>query len=66
VTSLRGVVLAGWLFELGCASAPLPKAPDETRRVPVNKVVPPEVGGRAPRPEEPSDAEGRGAEVEWR
>ncbi len=31
---------------LGCATAPKPKAPDESRRTPVNKVVPPELGAR--------------------
>ena len=49
---------------LGCASIPGPKQPDESRRVPVNKVLPPELSkavkeshGRSP-----SD----GAEVLWR
>jgi hypothetical protein len=32
----------------GCASAPKPKAPDESRRTPVNKVVPPELEVRRP------------------
>ncbi len=50
-----------------CASAPAPKRPDESHRVPVNRTVPPEVedavkpahanGGRQPRRED---------EVEWR
>jgi len=30
---------------LRCATAPPAKRPDESRRTPVNKVVPPEVGG---------------------
>lgn len=33
----------------GCATAPGPKAPDETRRTPVNKVVPPELAGTGSR-----------------
>jgi hypothetical protein len=33
---------------LGCASAPKPKAPDESRRTKVNKVVPAELGARRP------------------
>ncbi len=51
-----------------CASAPAPKRPDESHRVPVNRTVPPEVedavkanqasgGQRQPR---------REGEVEWR
>ncbi len=28
---------------VGCASAPRPKAPDESRRIPVNRTVPAEV-----------------------
>lgn len=33
---------------LSCATAPKPKAPDESRRTPVNKVMPPELGARRP------------------
>ncbi len=50
-----------------CASAPAPKRPDESHRVPVNRTVPPEVedakanqangGQRQPR---------REGEVQWR
>ncbi len=49
---------------LACASAPPAKRPDESRRVPVNRVVPaelaPEEGQRARR------TAPDGAEVEWR
>jgi hypothetical protein len=34
---------------LGCATAPKPKAPDDSYRMPVNRVVPPELGGKAKR-----------------
>jgi hypothetical protein len=57
-----------WFFAflalLGCASAPAAKAPDESRRVPVNKVVPKEVSGLgSPRAEvRASD----GSQLEWR
>ncbi len=30
-------------FLVGCASAPRPKAPDESRRIPVNRTIPTEV-----------------------
>ena len=41
----RAVVLIG-LSVSSCAGAPRPKAPNETGRTPVNRVVPPEVQGR--------------------
>ncbi len=55
-------VLVVVLTLAACASAPTPKAPDESRRVPLNKVVPPEVeaatgSGRAAK---------RTSKVEWR
>ncbi len=45
-----------------CASGPAPKAPDESRRVAVNKVVPPELEQAAGS----GDAAKRGSRVEWR
>ncbi len=41
---LVGVVAAG----IACATPPKPKAPDVSRRTPVNKVVPPELGRERP------------------
>ena len=35
-------ILLALLVLAACASAPAPKAPDESRRVPVNRVMPPE------------------------
>ncbi len=55
-------VLVVVLMVAACASAPAPTAPDESRRVPVNKVVPPE--------SEQATGNGRAAKrtpkVEWR
>ena len=51
-----------------CASAPAPKPPDETHRVPVNRTVPPEVEGSV-KPNQPSGAPRQQrpeGEVEWR
>ena len=46
---------------LACATAPKPKEPDDRYRMPVNRVVPPELGGKAKRgASEPSDT------LEWR
>ncbi len=51
-----------------CATAPVPKRPDESHRVPVNRTVPPEVDGAV----KPAQANGgqrqprREGEVEWR
>jgi hypothetical protein len=39
--SMKRIVLAV-VMVLGCASAPGPRAPDESHRVPVNRGVPPE------------------------
>jgi len=53
-------------IEVGCATAPSPKAPDESRRVPVNETVPPDVsgvvGGKKPARVAPTEA----PRVEWR
>ncbi len=61
---MRALLLAAGL--LACASAPRPKTPDESHRIPVNRSVPPEVASpeAAPRPEpkRPDAA----ASVEWR
>jgi len=53
-------------FLAGCASAPRPKAPDESHRIPVNRTVPPEAA--RPDPLERSAARGRdrGDSVETR
>lgn len=40
----RMLVLLG-VLALACASGPKPKAPDESRRTPVNRLIPPELGG---------------------
>jgi hypothetical protein len=46
---VKGLVLSVVaLAMLACASAPKPKAPDESRRTPVNKVVPPELAKQRP------------------
>ena len=46
---------------LACATAPKPKEPDERYRMPVNRVVPPELGGAPKRAaSEPSKG------LEWR
>ncbi len=52
----------------GCASAPGPKRPDESHRVPVNRTVPAEVAGALatdPRNRAEPKASAR-VEVEWR
>ncbi len=51
---------------LGCASVPRPKAPDESRRIPVNRTAPAEVA--RPDPLERPAARGaiHGDGVEWR
>ena len=51
-----------------CASAPAPKRPDESHRVPVNRTVPAEVDG-AVKPDQASGAQRqprREGGVEWR
>jgi hypothetical protein len=48
-----------------CASAPQPKAPDESHRVPVNRTVPAEAAaGRGP--EAQPRRKGRDGEAVWR
>jgi hypothetical protein len=52
----------------GCATAPVPKRPDESHRVPVNRTVPPEVE-EAVKTSEPSGTQQQprsDGEVEWR
>ncbi len=51
-----------------CASAPAPKRPDESHRVPVNRTVPAEVDG-AMKPDQANGGQRqprREGEVEWR
>ena len=59
---MRALALAFFLAT-ACASAPGPKAPDESRRVPVNRTIPAELGS-AHRPA--SRERPREGEVEWR
>ncbi len=61
---MKSVLLLALL--VGCASAPRPKTPDESHRIPVNRTVPVEVA-RPDRPERPParDPE-RGDSMEWR
>lgn len=50
-----------------CATAPGPKAPDESRRVPVNRTIPPEVRDAVnPNPASSAHAAPREGEVQWR
>jgi hypothetical protein len=51
-----------------CVSGPAPKAPDESHRVPVNQMVPPEVApdGASEKAARKAKAHGDGAKVEWR
>jgi hypothetical protein len=51
-----------------CVSGPAPKVPDESHRVPVNQVVPPEVApdGASEKEAGKAKAHGDGAKVEWR
>jgi hypothetical protein len=52
----------------GCVTAPAPKRPEESHRVPVNRTVPPEADGNA-KQSEPGAAQRqprRAGEVEWR
>jgi hypothetical protein len=46
--AMRAAVVVLMVVVLGCAAAPMPKAPDESRRTPVNKVVPQELRARRP------------------
>ncbi len=61
-------VLCVVLMLAACVSGPAPKVPDESHRLPVNRVVPPEVA-----PDEPPEEAARkakahtdGAKIEWR
>jgi hypothetical protein len=49
-----------------CVSAPSPKEPDEAHRVPVNRVVPPELAAEKPPKKVVQKERGDGGEVEWR
>ncbi len=51
-----------------CATAPGPKRPDESHRVPVNRTVPPEVedAAKADQPSGRQRQPRREGEVEWR
>ena len=51
-----------------CASAPGPKRPDESHRVPVNRTIPAEVESAGVSKQEVQDPRGRhrDGEVEWR
>ena len=63
--ALLAGALLGSLALLACSSIQKAKRPDESRRIPVNNVLPPELEGRAqgrPPKDEPVDP----AEVEWR
>ncbi len=51
---MKPLLLAALL--VGCASAPRPKAPDESHRIPVNRTVPAEVARPDP-PERPGARE---------
>jgi len=58
---VRVMVSAAAVSFLACATAPKPKEPDDTYRMPVNRVVPPELGGTAKRgAKEPATG------LEWR
>ncbi|BDG08632.1 hypothetical protein AMPC_17450 [Anaeromyxobacter paludicola] len=60
---MRGLALL-FFVATACASAPGPKPPDESRRVPVNRTAPPELGSAGNRPQ--SRERQREGEVEWR
>ncbi len=49
-----------------CVSAPSPKEPDESRRVPVNRVVPAELTPEKPARKAVQKERADGGEVEWR
>ena len=65
--SARAIVLVV-LTLAACASAPAPKMPDESHRVPVNRVVPPELeeAGKVAEEKQPPRVRGKVvAGVEW-
>ncbi len=59
-------ILLALLAVAGCASVPGPKAPDESRRVPVNRVVPPEAMPAEGKKTFPRRQSPGTREVEWR
>jgi hypothetical protein len=64
---MKALVLV--LLAVGCATAPGPKRPDESQRIPVNRTVPAEVESAArPRKQDVADPRPRrrDSEVEWR
>ena len=60
--------LIGVLVVTACASAPAPapKVPDESHRVPVNQVMPPEASGDGGPAKEARKERREGREVQWR
>ncbi len=62
---MRTVVLF-CLLALACASAPAPKTPDESHRVPVNYSVPAELAAGRTAERSPRKAPQRSGEVYWR
>jgi hypothetical protein len=61
---MKGLLLAVGL--LACASAPGPKVPDESHRIPVNRTVPPEVARPSASQTPAAHDDGRIEHVEWR
>jgi len=64
---MRALVVV--LLAAACASAPGPKRPDESHRVPINRTVPPEVATAVAQNQGDAAAakrRGREGEVEWR
>jgi hypothetical protein len=61
---MKRLLLAAGL--LACASAPGPKVPDESHRVPVNRTVPPEVVRPSESQMPATHDPGRADRVEWR
>ena len=54
------------LLATACVSAPSPKEPDETHRVPVNRVTPPEIAAEKPAKKAVQRERADAGEVEWR
>lgn len=59
-------ILVAALLLSGCASAPAPKAPDESQRVPVNRVAPPEATTDGTPEKAAKKAHKEAGQVEWR